>query len=58
MVLARPSMRTSWPASGSIADRRHVCTMALSVIREMTGVAVCTRPEKLTLSARRASPRN
>jgi hypothetical protein len=36
MVLARPSMRTSWPASGSIADRRHVCTMALSVIREMT----------------------
>src|SRR6516165_4616855 len=46
MVLARPSIRTSWPASGSIADRRHVCTMALSVIRETPGVATHRRLEE------------
>lgn len=57
MVLARPSMRTTWPASGSVAEMRHVCTKALSVIREMTGVAIWTRPEKLASSAKRASPR-
>ena len=46
MVLARPSMRTTWPASGSATDTRQVCTMALSVIREATGVAILTRSGK------------